>query len=81
MGFWRYLYLWYWKTIYTCERIFFVEQNINLFYGPRNSSRLDDYHRMDLSATYTPRPNSKRNGKGVGIFRYIMYTTGRIHSL
>ena len=43
---------------------FFVEQNINLFYGPRNSSRLDDYHRMDLSATYTPKPNSKKKWKG-----------------
>jgi hypothetical protein len=43
---------------------FFVEQNINLFYGPRNSSRLDDYHRMDLSATYTPKPDSKKKWKG-----------------
>lgn len=43
---------------------FFVEQNINLFYGPRNSSRLDDYHRMDISATYTPKPDSKKKWKG-----------------
>jgi hypothetical protein len=43
---------------------FFVEQQVNLFYGPRNSARLDDYHRLDLSATYTPNPNSKKKFKG-----------------
>ena len=32
---------------------FIVEQQINLYYGPRNSARLDDYHRMDISATFT----------------------------
>lgn len=47
---------------------FFVEQNVNLFYGPRNSARLDDYHRLDLSATYTPRPDSKRRFKGSWTF-------------
>lgn len=39
---------------------FFIEQNINLFYGPRNSERLDAYHRLDLSLTYTPNPDSKK---------------------
>lgn len=43
---------------------FFIDQNINLFYGPRNSARLDDYHRLDLSATYTPNPESKRRFSG-----------------
>lgn len=47
---------------------FFIEQNVNLFYGPRNSARLDDYHRLDLSATYTPRPDSKRRFKGSWTF-------------
>jgi hypothetical protein len=47
---------------------FFVEQNVNLFYGPRNSSRLDDYHRLDLSATYTPKPDSKKKFKGSWTF-------------
>lgn len=47
---------------------FFVEQNVNLFYGPRNSARLDDYHRLDLSATYTPKPDSKRRFKGSWTF-------------
>ncbi len=47
---------------------FFVEQNINLFYGRRNSSRLDDYHRLDVSATYTPKPDSKKKFKGSWTF-------------
>jgi len=47
---------------------FFVEQNVNLFYGPRNSTRLDAYHRMDLSATYTRDPDSKKKFKGSWTF-------------
>lgn len=39
---------------------FYIEQNINLFYGPRNSERLDAYHRLDLSLTYTPNLDSKK---------------------
>lgn len=42
---------------------FFIEQNVNLFYGPRNSERLDAYHRLDLSLTYTPNPDSKKKWK------------------
>lgn len=47
---------------------FLIEQNINLFYGPRNSARLDDYHRLDISATYTPSPDSKKRFKGSWTF-------------
>ncbi|MCZ2101388.1 MAG: TonB-dependent receptor [Chitinophagales bacterium] len=47
---------------------FLIEQNLNLFYGPRNSARLNDYHRLDISATYTPRPDSKRKFKGSWTF-------------
>jgi hypothetical protein len=43
---------------------FFIEQNLNLFFGPRNSQRLPDYHRMDISFNYTPRPDSKKKWKG-----------------
>ena len=42
---------------------FLIEQNINLWYGPRNSARLDPYHRIDLSATFTPKPDSKKKWK------------------
>ncbi|MEZ4911398.1 MAG: TonB-dependent receptor [Saprospiraceae bacterium] len=47
---------------------FIVEQNINLFYGPRNSARLDAYHRLDISATYTPKANKERKFKGSWTF-------------
>lgn len=47
---------------------FFVEQNLNLFYGPRNSARLDDYHRLDLSVTFTPKGNQKKNYQGSWVF-------------
>lgn len=43
---------------------FFVEQNLNLFYGPRNSQRLDAYLRMDVSLTYTPSGKQKKKWKG-----------------
>jgi hypothetical protein len=53
---------------------FFIEQNLNLFYGPRNSAQLDDYHRFDLSATYTPNPNSKKKFTGSWAFSvYNLY--------
>lgn len=34
--------------------IFFIENQLNVEYGQRNSVRLDDYHRIDLAATYSP---------------------------
>ena len=47
---------------------FFIEQKLNIFYGPRNSARLDDYHRLDLSATYTPNPDSNKKWRGSWTF-------------
>lgn len=43
------------------EGIYRVEDKFNVFFGPRNSARLIPYHRLDLSATYTPKPNSQKN--------------------
>ena len=40
----------------------------NVLYGQRNSARLEPYHRMDLSTTYTPHPDSKKNWKGSWTF-------------
>jgi len=42
------------------QSLYFIDQNIIQQYGPRNSERLKDYHRIDLSATYTPQPNSQK---------------------
>jgi len=34
--------------------LYFFEQAVNVDYGPRNSYQFAPYHRLDLSATYTP---------------------------
>jgi len=34
--------------------LYYFEQSVNVQYGERNSYRFKPYHRMDLSATYTP---------------------------
>ncbi|MFT6337090.1 MAG: hypothetical protein ACJATI_003852 [Halioglobus sp.] len=47
---------------------YLIEQQLNTFYGPRNSARLDDYHRFDLSFTYTPKPKSEKAFKGSWTF-------------
>ena len=47
---------------------YLIEQQLNTFYGPRNSQRLDDYHRFDLSFTYTRNPDSKKAFKGSWTF-------------
>jgi hypothetical protein len=41
------------------KSLFFIDQNINLNYGDRNSARYPNYHRMDIGATYTRKPDSK----------------------
>ena len=37
-------------------------------YEARNSSRLPNYHRLDVSAIYTPNPNSTKRWKGEWVF-------------
>jgi len=37
-------------------------------YEPRNSSRLTDFHHLDLSATWTPKPNSKKRWQSEWVF-------------
>ncbi len=37
-------------------------------YEARNSSRISAFHRMDLSATLTPKPNSEKRWKGEWVF-------------
>ncbi|MBV6652284.1 MAG: TonB-dependent receptor, partial [Mameliella sp.] len=45
------------------QRLYFIDQFPVQEYGPRNSARLQDYHRMDLSATFTPKPDSEAKFK------------------
>ena len=37
------------------KSLFLIEQSLNVEYGARNSARQQDYHRLDLSATFTPK--------------------------
>lgn len=39
--------------------LYFIDQNLVQEYGVRNSARIQPYHRMDLSATFVPRPDQK----------------------
>jgi hypothetical protein len=43
-------------------------------YEDRNSSRLSSYHHIDISATWTPKPNSKKRWKSEWVFSiYNLY--------
>lgn len=45
------------------------------YYGLRNEQRLPDYHRLDVSATLTPKKNANRNWKGEWVFSiYNLYS-------
>ncbi len=37
------------------ESFVFIENKLNILYAGRNTSNLPDYHRLDLSLTYTPK--------------------------
>lgn len=60
------------KLFTPIQGFFFVEQSPVTFYGPRNSSRLDDYHRVDISFTYTPKPE-KAKRKYTGSWNFSVY--------
>ncbi|HET8736942.1 MAG TPA: hypothetical protein VFM69_10110, partial [Pricia sp.] len=45
------------------------------YYGLRNQQHLPDYHRLDVSATLTPKKNADRNWKGEWVFSiYNLYS-------
>ncbi len=46
------------------ESFIFINNRLSIQYGDRNSAREHAYHRLDLSATYTPRPKSDRPWTG-----------------
>lgn len=41
--------------------LYLIENNLNVEYAARNSARIDPYHRMDISATLTPKPYDDKN--------------------
>jgi len=51
-------------------------------YGERNINSLPAYHHLDLSAIYTPRPDSKKRWKGEWVFSlYNVYNRGNAASI
>jgi len=42
------------NTYTPLKSLFISEQNLNVEYGTRNSARIPNYHRMDVSVTYNP---------------------------
>ena len=54
----------------------FTFQNLTVpYYGLRNTERLPDYHRIDISATLTPRKNKNRKLQGEWVFSiYNLYS-------
>jgi len=51
-------------------------------YGVRNANSLPAYHHLDLSATYTPKPDSKKRWKGEWVFSiYNVYNRGNAASI
>jgi len=53
------------------ESLFFIEQALNVNYGPRNSARIDPYHRVDLAATFTP--NKRKNNHFDSSWTFSIY--------
>ena len=50
-------------------------------YEARNSSRLPSYHRLDISATYTPKPNRKKDGRANGYLAFIICIIAKMRNL
>ena len=50
------------------EKVYLIDGELQTEFGPRNSQRLEDYHRLDLSLTYIPNPTSKKNFRSEWVF-------------
>lgn len=47
------------NTFTPLKSLFFIDQKLNIDYGDRNSLRLPNYQRLDIGATFTPKPDKK----------------------
>lgn len=56
------------RTYTPLERLYLIDGELQTDYGPRNSRRLEPYHRMDLSLTWTPNPDSQKKFKSHWVF-------------
>lgn len=59
------------KAYTPLSAIYNIDNNVNFYYGPRNSARLPDYHRADLSFTY--KPGAKAKKRFVGSWSFGVY--------
>ena len=60
----------------------YVYQDISVpSYGLRNENSLPTYHRLDISATLTPRKIRIENGKANGFLVFIMFTAEKMQHL
>lgn len=50
------------------EKVYLIDGELQTEYGPRNSQRLEPYHRMDISLTYIPNPTSTKNFRSEWVF-------------
>lgn len=50
------------------ERVYLIDGELQTDYGPRNSQRLEPYHRMDVSLTWIPNPTSKKKFTSEWVF-------------
>lgn len=56
------------RTYTPLERIYVIDGNLQSDYGPRNSQRLEPYHRMDISLTLTPKGSLTKRFKSSWVF-------------
>ena len=56
------------KSFTPPEKVYLIDGELQTEYGPRNSQRLEPYHRMDISLTYIPKPNSQKNFRSEWVF-------------
>src|SRR5437868_14638664 len=57
------------------ERFYFVDGTLTQEYSRINAYRMEAYHRLDLSATYTPHPEKQKKFKSNWVFSvYNVYS-------
>ncbi len=62
------------RTYTSLERLYLIEGQLQTDYGPRNSQRLEPYHRMDVSVTLWPKKKEIRKFNSHWVFSlYNLY--------
>jgi hypothetical protein len=56
------------RTFTPIERLYLINGNLQTDYGPRNSQRLEPYHRLDISLTLNPKPDVVKKFKSHWVF-------------